>query len=75
MGKRVSSVGVSKKSRSKPQYMEAVLRSTMKAKWWQKFGSGVHMDLTAKMILLNLWLSFCVGEASVHFPLDHEVMK
>ena len=67
MGRRVSSVGVSKKSRPKPHYMEAVLRGTTKAKWWQKFGSGVHMDLTAKMILLNLYLSFSVGEA-MHVP-------
>ena len=33
------------KNKRKSHYMEGVLTGTAKAKWWQKFGRGVHMDM------------------------------
>ena len=34
------------KNKCKSRYMEGVLKGTAKAKWWQKFDRGVHMDKT-----------------------------
>ena len=53
-------------------YMEGVLKGTAKAKWWQRFGHGVHMDMTAKMILVNLFLTFTVGGADATLPFCHD---
>ena len=60
------------KNKRKSHYMEGVLKGTAKSKWWQKFGRGVHMDMTAKMILVNLFLTFTLGGAQATLPFCHD---